>query len=58
MTVDELERDKEEEINTSNQLKQQYVLISEEEKIPFMLSYIRLIKGTKILIFVSTIDEV
>lgn len=58
MTVEDLEKDKDEEINASNQLKQQYVLIAEEEKIPFMLAYIGLLKNTKILVFVSTIDEV
>jgi superfamily II DNA/RNA helicase len=48
----------EEEINTSTNLKQQYVLITEEEKIPFMLSYIKVLPQSKIMIFVSTISEV
>jgi superfamily II DNA/RNA helicase len=34
------------------------VLISEEEKIPFMLAYISVMPQAKIMVFVSTISEV
>lgn len=45
------------EINISKNLKQQYVLMTEEERIPLMISYLQLIKESKVMIFVSTIDE-
>jgi superfamily II DNA/RNA helicase len=32
--------------------------MSEEEKIPMMIAYLSLIKNSKVLIFVNTIDEV
>lgn len=46
------------EINISKNLKQQYVLMTEEERIPLMVAYLRLIKDSKVMIFVNTIDEV
>lgn len=58
MTLEKLKKNKDNEINTSQNLKQQYLLLSEDEKIPFMFAYIGLLKESKVLIFVSTIDEV
>lgn len=46
------------EINISKNVKQQYLLMTEEERIPLMIAYLRLIKDSKVMIFVSTIDEV
>jgi len=56
MEISRLKQSKDVEINTSSQLKQQYVLMSEEEKIPLMLAYLGVLKNCKVLIFVSTID--
>lgn len=39
-------------------MKQQYILISEEERIPIMIAYLKLVKDSKVMIFVNTIDEV
>jgi superfamily II DNA/RNA helicase len=58
MKLERLKESKDVEINTSNKLKQQYVLMSEEEKIPILLAYLGLLKSCKVLIFFSTIDEV
>ena len=58
MSLQKLKVNKDTEINTSSQLKQQYILMSEDEKIPLMLAYLGVLKDSKILIFVSTIDEV
>jgi superfamily II DNA/RNA helicase len=46
------------EINISKNLKQQYILMTEEERIPLMIAYLQLIKSSKVMIFASTIDEV
>jgi superfamily II DNA/RNA helicase len=32
--------------------------MTEEERIPLMIAYLQLVKSSKVMIFVSTIDEV
>lgn len=58
MTLDKLKHAKDIEINASQNLKQQYLLLSEDQKIPFLLAYVGLLVDSKVLIFVGTIDEV
>lgn len=55
---EEEENHQTQEINISKNLKQKYVLITEEERIPLMVAYLQLVKESKVMIFVSTIDEV
>ena len=46
------------EVNISKALKQNYVLVAEEEKTSFLLMYLAMLDHSKVLIFLSTIDEV
>ncbi len=55
---EQVENSTHQEINISKNLKQQYVLMTEEERIPLVVAYLQLIKQSKAMVFVSTIDEV
>lgn len=39
-------------------LKQQFVLLQEEQRLAFLLAYLRFLKSAKVIIFVATCDEV
>jgi hypothetical protein len=47
-----------EKIEIPKSLLQTYTLVSEEKRIPFLISYLHLLNGKKIIMFVATIDEV
>ena len=46
------------EVNISSQLRQTFVLVAEEERVPFLLAYLNVLSHCQVLVFLSTIDEV
>ncbi len=44
--------------NIPQTLKQNYTLVGEYERIPFLLGYLQLLEKQKVIVFVSTCDEV
>lgn len=46
------------EINISSQLRQTFVLVAEEERVPLLIAYLNVLSHCQVLIFLSTIDEV
>ena len=52
------EDDNEEFASIPKSLTQNYVLIDESEKVSFLISYLKQLNQNKVVLFVSTIDEV